>query len=118
MTNEQMQEILQKSLIKIKSLEQELEQAKGGASVPQSDVLKKDPVVIIGTGVRLANNINSTSKLWKLIRDKKSAIGKIPMDRFDVDLIYDTDANKAGKTNSLYGAFLENDIRAFDAEFF
>ncbi|MDB5228827.1 MAG: polyketide synthase family protein [Bacteroidota bacterium] len=118
MTNEQMQEILQKSLIKIKSLEQELEQAKAGASVAQAHVPKKDPVVVIGTGVRLANNINSTSKLWKLIGDKKSAIGRIPKDRFDVDLIYDADANKAGKTNSMYGAFLENDIRAFDAEFF
>jgi len=111
---QQMQELLQKSLIKIKKLETELA-AKGNESA-SSCVTK--PIAIIGTGVRLANNINSTKKLWQLIIDKKNAITKIPKDRFDVDEIYHLDYLAVGKTNAKYGAFLQNDVRAFDAEFF
>ena len=110
---QQMQELLQKSLIKIKKLESELEEK---SNEQLSSVF--NPVAIIGTGVRLANNINSTEKLWQLLIDQKSAITKIPTDRFNVDEIYDSDYLAVGKTNSKYGAFLQNDVRAFDAEFF
>jgi len=111
---QQMQELLQKSLIKIKKLESEL--ATKGNIEQASSIVK--PIAIIGTGVRLANNITSTKKLWQLLVDKKSAITKIPSDRFNVDEIYDKDYLAVGKTNSKYGAFLQNDVRAFDAEFF
>ncbi|MFN8282533.1 MAG: type I polyketide synthase [Chitinophagales bacterium] len=107
-----MQEILQKSLIKIKKLEQELEQAN------QNTVAPKENIAIIGTGVRLAQNINSTKKLFELLISTKNAISKIPSDRFNVDEIYHADNTIAGKTVSQYGAFLQNDVRAFDAEFF
>lgn len=108
----QMQEILQKSLIKIKKLELELAQAKENTSV------SNEPVAIIGTGVRLAGNITSTQKLWALLEAQKSVITKIPKDRFDADEIYSTDVSVPGKTISRYGAFLNNDVRAFDADFF
>jgi acyl transferase domain-containing protein len=110
---QQMQELLQKSLVKIKKLESELE----AKSNEQLSVAYK-PVAIIGTGVRLAEGINSTEKLWQLLIEQKSAVSKIPDDRFNVDEIYDADYLAVGKTNSKYGAFLQNDVRAFDAEFF
>jgi acyl transferase domain-containing protein len=109
---QQMQEILQKSLIKIKKLEQELATAKENTSAP------KENIAIIGTGVRLAENITSTKKLWNLLKEQKSVITKIPLDRFDVSEIYHIDASIAGKSVSQHGAFLSNDIRAFDADFF
>ena len=111
---QQMQELLQKSLIKIKKLESELAQK---SDEPILSSIAK-PIAIIGTGVRLANNITSTKKLWQLLLDKKNAISKIPTDRFDVDEVYDNDYLAVGKTNSKYGAFLQNDVRAFDADFF
>ncbi len=109
---QQMQEILQKSLIKIKKLEQELADAKENTTAPKEDI------AVIGTGVRLAGNITSTKKLWNLLEAQKSVVSKIPKDRFDVDKIYHTDSSVAGKTVSQHGAFLNNDVRAFDAEFF
>jgi acyl transferase domain-containing protein len=118
MTNEQlqqMQQLLQKSLIRIKTLESELEAAK---SQPAAASIEKEPVAIIGCGVRLPNNINTTGKLWQLLQEKKSAVKKIPVERFDVDAIYDKDGNTPGKTNARYGTFLETDVRAFDAAFF
>lgn len=107
-----MQEILQKSLIKIKKLELELASAKENTTAP------KEAIAIIGTGVRLAGNITSTQKLWNLLEAQRSVISKIPKDRFDVDEIYSADNSIAGKTVSRYAAFLNNDVRAFDADFF
>jgi len=109
---QQMQEILQKSLIKIKKLELELAQAKENTTAPN------EAIAIIGTGVRLAGNITSTKKLWDLLEARRSVISKIPKDRFDVDEIYSADSSVPGKTISRYGAFLNNDVRAFDADFF
>ncbi len=110
---QQMQLLLQKSLIKIKNLEEALENNKSIATANT-----KEPIAIIGTGVRLANNITSTKKLFELLISNKDVISKIPTDRFNVDEIYNEDASVAGKTNSKFGAFLSNDVRAFDAEFF
>ncbi len=109
---QQMQEILQKSLIKIKKLEAELATAK------ENTIVSNEPIAIIGTGVRLAGNITSTKKLWNLLEAQKSVITKIPNDRFNVDEIYNADVSVAGKTISKFGAFLNNDVRAFDADFF
>ena len=110
---QQMQLLLQKSLIKIKNLEEALENNKSIATANT-----KEPIAIIGTGVRLANNITSTKNLFELLISNKDVISKIPTDRFNVDEIYNEDASVAGKTNSKFGAFLSNDVRAFDAEFF
>ena len=109
---QQMQEILQKSLIKIKKLELEL------ASAKENTTVSNEPIAVIGTGVRLAGNITSTKKLWNLLEAQKSVITKIPKDRFDVDEIYSADTSIPGKTVSKFGAFLQNDVRAFDADFF
>ena len=109
---QQMQEILQKSLIKIKKLELELANAKENSITPKEDI------AIIGTGVRLAGNITSTKKLWQLLEAKKSVFQKIPNDRFNVDDVFSADASASGKTVSKYGAFLQNDVRAFDTDFF
>lgn len=109
---QQMQEILQKSLIKIKKLEVELAQAKENTTAP------KEAIAIVGTGVRLAGGITSTKKLWDLLQAQKSVITKIPKERFEVDEIYSSDTSIPGKTVSRYGAFLNNDVRAFDADFF
>lgn len=122
MSNEQivqMQQLLQKSLIKIKTLEAALEnKAKDTKVVSESTVTNKEPIAIIGCGVRLPGEINSTKKLWELLIQKKSAVKEIPKDRFDIDAVYNPDGNTPGKTNARFGAFLENDIRAFDASFF
>ena len=109
---QQMQEILQKSLIKIKKLELELAQAKEHTAAPKEDI------AVVGTGVRLAGGITSTQKLWQLLQAQKSVITKIPKERFDVEEIYSSDTSIPGKTVSRYGAFLTNDVRAFDADFF
>ncbi len=106
---QQIQEVLKKSLLKIKSLEAELAKA----AIPIFE-----EVAIVGTGTRFPGGIDSLEKLYDLLSNKQNTITEIPKDRFDIEAYYDTDSFKAGKTNTKYGSFLQEDVRAFDAEFF
>ena len=109
---QQMQELLQKSLIKINSLEAALEKNKG------QQTKKYEPIAIVGCGVRLPGKINNTKKLWNLLVEKKSVAKEIPAERFNINSIFSENPEMPGKMNVRYGAFLENDVRAFDASFF
>jgi acyl transferase domain-containing protein len=106
---QQIQEILKKSLLKIKSLEAELE---------KSTTPKYDDIVVVGMGTRFPQGINTLEKLWSTLLEKKDVVSLIPNDRFDISQIYDADPLAIGKTNARHGAFLTEDVRAFDAEFF
>lgn len=109
----QMQELLQKSLIKIKTLEAELETVKNNKTIsPNEDI------AIIGYAFRFPNQINTLQKFWELLIQNKETITKIPASRFDVDEIYSEDAYAVGKTNTKYGSFLAEDVSHFDAAFF
>ncbi len=120
MTNEQlqqMQQVLQKSLIKIKTLEGQLAAVKEHTiSTVFSE--QKEAIAIVGCGVRLPDNIDTTQQLWRLLQAEKSVSRKFPVDRFDIDSIYDSDEHKPGKTNARFATLLENDVRSFDAAFF
>lgn len=108
---QQMQELLKKSLIKIKQLEKDL-QEKQSISKP------KDDIALIGHAFLFPNGINSLEKFWKLLYEKKDAVSAIPSSRFKVEEIYSQDVYQAGKTNSPYGTFLDKDVSLFDADFF
>lgn len=109
----QMQEILRKSLAKIKKLESELEEAKAAAPVSSNE-----PIAIVGLGCRFPGGVRNLKNLWQLLLEKKDAVVAIPKDRWDNDAIYDPDPLKPGKTHATKAAFLEEDVRAFDADFF
>ena len=106
----QMQEMLKKSLFTIKKLEAELEFSKNNNS--------NIPIAIVGVGMRLPGNIQSTSNLWDLLTAKKDVVTEIPTSRWDNGLIFDTDPLKPGKTNAKHGAFLSDDPGEWDAPFF
>lgn len=109
----QMQEVLKKSLVKIKKLEAELEAAKA-----QPVAKSKEPIAIVGLGCRFPGGIENLESLWKALVEKKDMSIPIPKERWDNDAIYDPDPLRPGKTHAKTAAFLENDVRAFDAGFF
>ncbi|MCA1227779.1 type I polyketide synthase [Saccharopolyspora sp. 6M] len=77
-----------------------------------------EPIAIIGTGCRLPGGVTGPDELWRLVRDGVDAIGRAPRDRgWDLAERYDPDPQRAGRTYSLLGGFLD-DPAGFDAEFF
>ncbi|MWV45371.1 SDR family NAD(P)-dependent oxidoreductase [Paenibacillus sp. HJL G12] len=80
---------------------------------PQSSALD---IAIVGISGRYpgAQNIEA---YWDNLRDGKDCITEIPADRWDFSRYYDIDKNKAGKTNSKWGGFLDG-VDRFDPLFF
>jgi polyketide synthase PksN len=73
-------------------------------------------VAIIGVSGRYPGATN-IQEFWRNLRDGKDCITEIPKDRWDHSLYYDEDKNKAGKTYSKWGGFLEG-VDQFDPLFF
>lgn len=105
---QKMEAILKKSLITIKKLEAEVAANKSN----------KEPIAIVGMGMRLPGGIQTIDGLWELLAAKGDKITEIPKERWDADAIYSTDSLENGKSCSKHGAFLTEDISAFDANFF
>ncbi|MCC5466707.1 SDR family NAD(P)-dependent oxidoreductase [Pelosinus baikalensis] len=73
-------------------------------------------IAIIGVSGRYpqAGNIG---EFWNNLRDGKDCITEIPKERWDYSLYFDEDKNKAGKTYSKWGGFID-DVDKFDPLFF
>ncbi|KAK2020720.1 beta-ketoacyl synthase domain-containing protein, partial [Colletotrichum zoysiae] len=78
----------------------------------------REPIAVIGTGCRFPGGASSPSKLWELLKEPRDLLKKVPLDRFNVDNFYHPDGSFHGRTNAPYAHFLEENIRAFDANFF
>ncbi|PSL48183.1 acyl transferase domain-containing protein [Chitinophaga niastensis] len=71
-------------------------------------------VAIIGVSCRLPGNINNKEQFWKLLQEGRSAIGKLPADRWEWPAGIDPLHTHKGIDN---GGFLQ-EIDTFDAAFF
>ncbi|KAK2008309.1 beta-ketoacyl synthase domain-containing protein [Colletotrichum eremochloae] len=78
----------------------------------------KEPIAVIGTGCRFPGGASSPSKLWEILEKPRDLRKKVPIDRFNVDSFYHPDGSFHGRTNAPYAYFLDENIRAFDANFF
>jgi len=79
-------------------------------------VLSKDipePIAIIGIGCRFPGAPNPQA-FWKLLREGTDAVREVPIDRWDVNALYDP---SPGKMTSRWGGFIDHvdrfDWRAF-----
>ncbi len=79
--------------------------------------MNKEPLAIIGIGCRFPGGGNSPETFWKMLCAGTDAIAEIPADRWNIDSFYDPDPDKAAKTNTRWGGFIEG-IDLFDANFF
>lgn len=81
------------------------------------ELVKSEPVAIIGMGCRFPGGANSPEAFWELLTSGKDAISNIPSDRWDMDTYYAADYTTPGKMNTRWGGFLDQ-IDGFDPEFF
>lgn len=79
---------------------------------------KSEPIAVIGSACRFPGGADSTSNLWKLLREPRDLSQKVPPSRFDVDAFYHPEATHHGTTNATKSYFLQEDIANFDAAFF
>ena len=73
------------------------------------------PVAVIGMGCRLPGGIDSPELLWEAVLRGDDLITEIPADRWDADEHHDTERGVPGRSESRWGAVVD-DIPGFDPE--
>ncbi|KAI1109458.1 hypothetical protein F5Y14DRAFT_456029 [Nemania sp. NC0429] len=87
--------------------------------VPDENNQGLEPVAIVGMACRLPGSIDSASKFWQLLREKRSVrTVKVPSTRFNIDAHYHPDLSRPGSYSSLGGYFLDENPVDFDPSFF
>ncbi|MFE6692174.1 type I polyketide synthase, partial [Streptomyces sp. NPDC057743] len=77
-----------------------------------------EPIAIVGMGCRYPGGVASPADLWQLLTTGTDAVRPFPTDRgWDLETLFDADADAAGKSYVREGAFLDR-VADFDAGFF
>lgn len=77
-----------------------------------------EPIAIVGSSCRFAGGVTSPHKLWQLLSNPTNLSLPVPPGRFSVEGFFHSDAEYHGTTNSPKAYWLDQDHRAFDADFF
>lgn len=85
-------------------------------SKPQTNM--EDPCVIVGMACRFPGEDSSPEGFWNMVSKAKSAHGKMPSSRFNIDAYYHPSPDRAGSINTTHGYFLQQDPAHFDSTFF
>ncbi|KAF1995549.1 hypothetical protein P154DRAFT_610722 [Amniculicola lignicola CBS 123094] len=83
----------------------------GGSSEPL-------PIAVIGIGCRFPGGANDPEALWSLLSEGRDAWSEVPEDRFHWESFHDSHPEAQGCMNHRGGHFLQQDVAAFDADFF
>ena len=74
-------------------------------------VLRGDPIAIVGMACRVPGGGDTPEQLWQLLRDGVDAVRAVPTDRWDGDAWYDPDLSAAAKSATKVGRISRPDRR-------
>ncbi|KAK3174764.1 Type I Iterative PKS [Lepraria neglecta] len=77
-----------------------------------------EPIALVGSGCRFPGGASSPSKLWDLLIEKRDALKKIDSSRFNPEGFFHPNGERHGCINVDSAYTLEQDVKAFDANFF
>ncbi|KAH9885301.1 hypothetical protein F4778DRAFT_799035 [Xylariomycetidae sp. FL2044] len=77
-----------------------------------------EPIAVIGSGCRFPGSASSPSKLWDLLSKPRDVLSEIPSSRFNPHGFYNKVGDTSGHSNVLHSYILDEDVRAWDADFF
>ncbi|KAI1456609.1 polyketide synthase [Annulohypoxylon moriforme] len=77
-----------------------------------------EPIAIIGSACHFAGGVNNPSELWELLRNPRDIRSEISDSRFNAKRFYHPNHAHHGHSNVMHSYLIQDDIRAFDAEFF
>jgi acyl transferase domain-containing protein len=85
---------VKRALLEIKDLQTKLHEAQ---------TAQKEPIAIIGAGLRFPGGVNDLDSYWQLLAHGVDAVTDIPKNRWDIEMFYDPDPETPGKppTNSM-----------------
>ena len=78
---------------------------------------KKNPIAIVGVGLRLPKDVNTLEDLWNALCSEENFISEVDPNRFDFHKYLHERKTELGKSYT-FKAGLLSDIYDFDAEFF
>lgn len=58
-----------------------------------------DPIVIVGAACRLAGEASSLDRLWDMMKDSRTALAKVPKERWDADALYHPNHDRKGSVS-------------------
>jgi acyl transferase domain-containing protein len=76
-----------------------------------------EAIAIIGIGCRFPGGVDNPAAFWDLLRNGRDAIVEIPKNRWNIEALYDSNPNTAGKMYTRHGGFVPH-LQEFDAQFF
>jgi len=86
-------------------------------TTPPSVPPAADSIAVIGMGCRFPGGASSPNAFWDLLTRGFDAVSQTPPQRWDAEAFFDPDPATAGKTNTRWGAYLD-EVDQFDAGFF
>src|SRR6266702_2700473 len=75
-----------------------------------------EPIAIVGIGCRFPG-AKDPEAFWRLLHDGLGAITEVPVDRWDINSLYDPNPGTPGRMSTRWGGFLEH-VDQFDPHFF